>query len=173
LLLVIVPFAVTKHFILMQSHFSFLIFGAIEVQVKKASPVPVSLKDSPCFPLGVSKFHLFFFNFFMILLAYSSCTGGYIVIFTYVFTIYHSRIYPLHHSPPSHLIPFLEQFQQVSFLYFHIWIQNTTTIYTLIPPFLMYTPLPQVPTPVKDLFFPPALHFWAIGVWRDKENARK
>jgi hypothetical protein len=37
------------------------------------------------------------------------------------------------------LPPFLEQFQQVSFFYFHIWIQNTSTISTFIHPFLMHT----------------------------------
>jgi hypothetical protein len=39
--------------------------------------------------------------FFMILLAYNSCTGGYTVVFTYVFKIYLSWIYALHHSSSS------------------------------------------------------------------------
>jgi hypothetical protein len=42
--------------------------------------------------------------------------------------------------------PILEQFQQVSFFYFHIWIQNTSILYTLIPFFLVPTHLPLVPT---------------------------
>jgi hypothetical protein len=37
-------------------------------------------------------------------------------------------------SPP----PFLEQFQQVLFFNFLMWLQNTCTIYTLIPPFLAH-----------------------------------
>jgi hypothetical protein len=40
-------------------------------------------------------------NLFMILMAYNSCIGGYIVIFTHVFKIYLSWIYPIHHSPSS------------------------------------------------------------------------
>jgi hypothetical protein len=34
-----------------------------------------------------------------------------------------------------------------------VWIQNTSTIYTLISFFLVPTPLPLVPTPRKGLFF--------------------
>jgi hypothetical protein len=66
-------------------------------------------------------------------------------------------------TPPSlslfspHL--FLAQFQQVSFFSFHIQVQNTPTIFTLILPFLMSIPLPLVPIPTKDLFFPPSLQF--------------
>jgi hypothetical protein len=45
---------------------------------------------------------------------------------------------------PSIILPLppcllLEQFQQVSFFYFHIWIQNTSTIFTLINSFLVPT----------------------------------
>jgi hypothetical protein len=56
--------------------------------------------------LGLSWASVFFFSF-MILLAYASNTGGYIEIFTYVFKIYLSWIYPFNHSPSSSLSPFL------------------------------------------------------------------
>jgi hypothetical protein len=73
----------------------------------------------------------------MTLLAYNSCTGGYIVIFIYVFKIYPSWIYPLHRSS-SLPYPLL---RAISFFYFHVRIQNTFTIYTLIPAFLV--PIPK------------------------------
>jgi hypothetical protein len=41
--------------------------------------------------------------------------------------------------------------------------QNTTTIYTLIPPFLLPNPLPLIPTSREDLLFPPVLHFIFYG----------
>jgi hypothetical protein len=89
-------------------------------------------------------------------LACSSCTGDTLwylhISLKYILVVFTpSLILPL---------PLLEQFQQVSFFYFHIWIQNTSTTYTLIPPFLVPTHLPQAPTPRKDLFFPPALLFF-------------
>jgi hypothetical protein len=83
---------------------------------------------------------------FDFLLAYNSCTGGYIMISTYAHTIY-LRFTFLFLLPPF----FLESFQQVSFFYFHIGIQNTTTIFTLIPLFHIPIPLPLVPIPRKDL----------------------
>jgi hypothetical protein len=46
----------------------------------------------------------------------------------------------------------------VSFFHFHIRIQNTSTIYTLIHPFLVSTSS-QVHTAGKHLLFSPALHF--------------
>jgi hypothetical protein len=96
----------------------------------------------------------------MILLAHNSYSRVHIVRFTYVFKIFLSRIYPIHHSPSSPLTPFLEQFQHVSFFYFHIWIQNTSTTYTLTPPFLVPTFLPLVSTPRKD--FSPLLYIFKI-----------
>jgi hypothetical protein len=71
------------------------------------------------------------------LLAYYSCTGGYIVTFTYVLTIYLRLTLSI--FLPCPLPPFIEQFQQVSF-YFHTWIQNTDTVFTLLHPFLMPFP---------------------------------
>jgi hypothetical protein len=57
------------------------------------------------------------------------------------------------------LLPILEKFQQISFLYFHMWIQNTSTIFTFIHPFLIPTPLPLVLIPrKKTLFYSLVLH---------------
>jgi hypothetical protein len=56
----------------------------------------------------------------------------------------------------------LEQFQWASFFYFHTWIQNTSTIFTLIPPFLVPTPLPLVPTQEKIYFFLYCASFFKI-----------
>jgi hypothetical protein len=42
-----------------------------------------------------------------------------------------------------------------------MWIQNTSTAFTLIPPVLVPTPLPLVPV------FPPALHFLSV-YWQPK-----
>jgi hypothetical protein len=61
---------------------------------------------------------------------------------------------PLHHSPLSPLPPFLEQFQQVSFFHFHIWVQNIFTIFTLLHPFLISSPIPLAPTPTCLFYFP-------------------
>jgi hypothetical protein len=36
------------------------------------------------------------------------------------------------------LSPLLRTISTVSFFYFHIWIQNTSIIYTLIPPFFVH-----------------------------------
>jgi hypothetical protein len=73
------------------------------------------------------------------LLAYNSCWGRIhcdISICAY-------NISWLDSPPPSlpliPLPPFLEQFQQVSFC-FHTWIQNVSTIFTLLRPFLMLPP---------------------------------
>jgi hypothetical protein len=83
---------------------------------------------------------LMYFYLFLILLTYNSSTGKYILIFTYVLATY------LRFTPPPLVVllfpstPFLEQFQQVSFFCFLIWIQNTSTIYNLIHPFLMLIP---------------------------------
>jgi hypothetical protein len=57
------------------------------------------------------------------------------------------------------LSPLLKISQQVSLFYFHIWIQNTSTILALIHPLLMSSRLPLEPIPRKDLFYLPALHF--------------
>jgi hypothetical protein len=53
--------------------------------------------------------------------------------------------------PPT---PFLEQFQQISLFYPHIWIQNISIIFTLS----LCSPT-LVPSPRKELLYPPVLHF--------------
>jgi hypothetical protein len=58
----------------------------------------------------------FYFPHFYFLLAYISCTKGFILMFPYIYAMYHSQIHPLSLSPSS---PFLSQFQQTSQLYFH------------------------------------------------------
>jgi hypothetical protein len=58
-------------------------------------------------------------------------------------------IIPLLSSQPC----FPEQFQQFSFLYFHIRIQNAFIMFILLPPLLVLTHFPLVPTHRKDLFF--------------------
>jgi hypothetical protein len=72
----------------------------------------------------------------------------------------HCDIYILVGFTPSIILPprFLEQFQQVSLVYFHMYIQSISTI----PPVRVSTPLLLISTPRKDLFFPPALHFLKI-----------
>jgi hypothetical protein len=51
------------------------------------------------------------------------------------------RFIPLSHSPL-----FLEEFQQVSLLYFQTWIQNTSTMFTLLCSLHLPSPLPMIPT---------------------------
>jgi hypothetical protein len=95
--------------------------------------------------------------FFMVFLAYNSCTGGYIVIFTYVLKIYLSWIYPFHHSLSSSSLRTISTGFILLFSY-----MATKYIYHIYPhsPFLCIYPLPLVPR--KDLFFLPTLHFLKI-----------
>jgi hypothetical protein len=96
--------------------------------------------------------------FLMHLLAYNSSTGGYIVTFTYVLTKYLSLIYPLHHSPCS-TSPFLRTVSTGFILLFSY--MDTKHIHHIHPhsPFPWAHSLPLIPTPRKDLLFPPILHF--------------
>jgi hypothetical protein len=89
-------------------------------------------------------FHSFYLKNFI---AYNSCTGEYIVIFTFVFTIYLSYSIVLSLA----ILTWLK-------FYFHM---VTKYIYCVCPhsPFLMPMYLPLVPTPGKDLFYPPVFHF--------------
>jgi hypothetical protein len=78
--------------------------------------------------------------------------GGYIVIYTmwsqYILVRFTpSIILPV---PP---LPFLEKFQQISFFYLHIWIQNTFTTYTLPSPFPCAQPPPIGTCPWKKIYF--------------------
>jgi hypothetical protein len=84
------------------------------------------------------------------LLAYNSSIGGHTVIFIYVLTMYLRFISSIFLSfPPT---PFLRKISQVSFFYFHVWLQNISTIFILILPFLMPTHLPLDPPPDKTYF---------------------
>jgi hypothetical protein len=65
--------------------------------------------------------------------------------------------------------PFIEQFQQVS-LFYYTWIQNTSTTFALLYPFLMSSLLPLVPTPRQDLFYLPVLHLKKRKKERKKRN---
>jgi hypothetical protein len=47
----------------------------------------------------------------------------------------------------------ISKVQQVLFFYYHVWIQNTSTIFTLIPSFLVPTPSHWYP-PQKRFIFP-------------------
>jgi hypothetical protein len=42
---------------------------------------------------------------------------------------------------------------------FHTWVPSISTIFTLLHPFLISSPLPLVPTPRQDLFYLPVLRF--------------
>jgi hypothetical protein len=58
------------------------------------------------------------------------------------------------------ILPFLEQFQQVSFFYFHRWIHSISTIYILIPPSSF--PPPTGIHPQKRFIFPSCPSFLKI-----------
>jgi hypothetical protein len=78
--------------------------------------------------------------------------------FTKGFTIFLSLIHPLHLLPLYSPTPLLEQFQQLSLLHFHTW--NISTIFTLLCPFFIPSPLPLVLTPGQDLFYLPVFQFF-------------
>jgi hypothetical protein len=65
-----------------------------------------------------------------VFLAYSSCTGGFTVTFSYVLTMYISH--SLHCSFTSPLPHFFGQFQRVSSFYFHTPVQSTSSIFALL-----------------------------------------
>jgi hypothetical protein len=65
-----------------------------------------------------------------------------------------SWILPLHHSPLSPIIPFLEEFQEVIFFCFN----NEYIIF--LHSFLISPSLPLLPTPSQDLFYLPVLGCW-------------
>jgi hypothetical protein len=83
-------------FVIGTTHHSFFDF---RVDKKEKNPlIMVKIATSPCLASKV------FFQFFK--KNYYCCTGGYIVIFMKVFTLFHSWIHTLYHSPlpppPSH-----------------------------------------------------------------------
>jgi hypothetical protein len=49
--------------------------------------------------------------------------------------------------------------------YFHIWVHSISTIFILLHPFLLSSPLPLVPTPRQDLFY-----FLVICFWGEKSH---
>jgi hypothetical protein len=70
------------------------------------------------------------YDILIFLLAYNMCTERYIVIFIYVLTIYLTDS-PLLSFSLIPTPPFLEKFQQISVFYFHKWIQNRSTVFSL------------------------------------------
>jgi hypothetical protein len=103
----------------------------------------------------------------MILLSHNNCTGGCLVIFTYVNKIYLSWIYPLHHSLSSSS-PFLrtiwKRFRSSVFIY----------EYVTHPPYKHSFSLPHAhlsPTSTyswkRFLFYfcPSFFLFYCTGVW--------
>jgi hypothetical protein len=44
-------------------------------------------------------------------------------------------------------------FNRSHFSIFHIWTHNISTIFTLLHPFLISSPVPLVPTSIQDLFY--------------------
>jgi hypothetical protein len=113
--------------------------------------------------LGLSWASVFFFSF-MILLAYASNTGGYIEIFTYVFKIYLSWIYPFNHSPSSSLSPFLRTISTGLILPFSC--MDTKYIHHIHPysPFPCVHPPPTGPHLWKRPIFPLSLHFLKVYI---------
>jgi hypothetical protein len=103
-------------------------------------------------------FVCFVFHYFlMILLVYNSCTGGYIVIFTYVFKIYLSWIYPLHHIPFCPLSPILRTISTGFILLFSYMDTKYIHIYTLSP-FPCAHP-PPTGTSQKRFMFPSLCYY--------------
>jgi hypothetical protein len=84
--------------------------------------------------------------------------------------MYHTWIHLLHHSPLPH--PFLEQFQQVPFLCFHIGVHSFTP-YSSSYPFPQHLPHPiGTKPPRQDLFCSTILWFcrrkekkWHLGLF--------
>jgi hypothetical protein len=110
------------------------------------------------------------FNFILFVLVYNSSTGGYIVTFTYLLTIFCNYFDPsifLPHHPPH-----LQQFQQFQCSIF-------THEYKTHPPYLpsftrLYkiSSLPLVTTPGQNLFYLPVLHngflYVCVGYFWDR-----
>jgi hypothetical protein len=74
------------------------------------------------------------------------------------------------YSPSSPLSRFLEQFQQVSFLYLLTSVHIMCTIFILLP--LSPPPLPptSAPHPDQNLFCPPVLQFYRRKTIKDKKR---
>jgi hypothetical protein len=112
-----------------------------------------------------ASYKIVFFLYFLSLLCWE-----YIVTFIKILTkyqIHYSWIHPLHQSslsPPP--IPGI-----VSFFYLHTCIHSICTIFTLLYPFLLFSPLPLVPTPQTGPILPSCfflsflLSFCGTGAW--------
>jgi hypothetical protein len=90
----------------------------------------------------VGSFFFFVFFLFIYLLAYHSCTGGILWPLQKCLQYIFIKINPLHLSLLSLLPP-----SQVSLFHFHTWIHNISTIFALLYPFLMPSPLSLIPIP--------------------------
>jgi hypothetical protein len=91
---------------------------------------------------------LVFFNYHIIVL-------GNIVTFIKVLSIYHSWFKVL----IILLCTLLEQFQQVSFFHFHIWVRNVSTTFTSYTLSLYPPPSHRYQPPDRTVYLP-VLHFW-------------
>jgi hypothetical protein len=79
-----------------------------------------------------------------------------IVVLEVHYDIYKSA-YTISLPPPfSFISPFLEQFQQVSLFHFHIWVNNISTTFTLLHPFLTSS---SGTNQRQELLYFPFLHF--------------
>jgi hypothetical protein len=100
------------------------------------------------------------FFFLKNLLAYNNCKGDTLwylhMCLQYILVRFIPSI-----ILPLPLSPFLEQFQQVSFFCFHIWIQNTCTILTLIH-FLL--PIPSHWYSIPEKFYFTLLPFILLSI---------
>jgi hypothetical protein len=131
------------------------------LEVEKGEEVPAECADTILHKIieNVPNLLKYFILLFMILLVYNSCTKGYIGIFTYIYIWYLSWIYPLHQFSLS--LPSKNNFNRFhSFIF--IYGYKIYPPYSPSFPLSLCLPLPLVSTPRKDLYFPPALHFFFI-----------
>jgi hypothetical protein len=93
--------------------------------------------------------------FYLFLLAYYSFTRWYTMIFTMCLQCI-LRFIPLHPSPSSLLLPFMEQFHPISLFCFHTWTQNNYIMFTSFTLSLCSLSHWYLP-PGQDLFYLPVL----------------
>jgi hypothetical protein len=102
-----------------------------------------------------------------ILLAYISCTGGYIVSLTYMLTMYLNYIQPLHNS---HLL-LRSSFRRIStgfVIQFHTCTQSTLIIFALFHPLHLPPPAHWYPSLHRTwgfLLFPSSFFVFIISSW--------
>jgi hypothetical protein len=78
--------------------------GSNQPWVRKAQPKNLGFQATMRSPradmsCGYIALHYFFF-FLTFLLVYNSCTGGFVVTFPYMSTMYPNLVHPLHYSSP-------------------------------------------------------------------------